>query len=176
MMSTKTLAHLKAPSISGTPQAGIALASLLHGTGLWYTVDGNTVHIVAASKLRHRHRSEITSSNTRRPLDTNAPYPDPVAPENHYGALAVATDSRPPTQGPLREVIVTAEKKSETIQTVPISVTALGTASLAGANLLRLQDYSSMVPALSVAPMAAGSGQNIAIRGITLALPLTTCR
>ncbi|HZT00656.1 MAG TPA: TonB-dependent receptor plug domain-containing protein [Steroidobacteraceae bacterium] len=167
MMSTKTLAHLKAPSISGTPRADIALASLLHGTGLWYTVDGNTVHIVPAIKLQHRRSAEITSSNTHVQINASAPQPDPATLRPDQDTLTATEDPRPPAQSPLREIIVTAEKKSEYIQTVPMSVTALGTGSLAGANLLRMQDYSSMVPALSVAPMAAGSGQNISIRGIT---------
>lgn len=78
-------------------------------------------------------------------------------------AQAGATASSSPELG---EIIVTAEKRSERLQDVPVPVATLDPAFLTGSNQLRLEDYFSSVPGLTL--QAAGSGQQqIAIRGIT---------
>ena len=66
----------------------------------------------------------------------------------------------------LGEVIVTAQKHEERLQDVPIPVTAISGQTLADNNQVRIQDFYSQVPGLSIAP---GSFTNpvIAIRGIT---------
>jgi iron complex outermembrane receptor protein len=68
--------------------------------------------------------------------------------------------------GSLEEVVVTAQKRVERLQDVPVPVTALSAESLAENNQLRLQDFFASVPALSY--NANGDGrQSIAIRGVT---------
>jgi len=67
----------------------------------------------------------------------------------------------------LEEIVVTAQKREERLQDVPIPVTAINADVLAESNQLRLQDYSSTVPGFSVAPVtAAGNEQVLTIRGI----------
>jgi len=67
------------------------------------------------------------------------------------------------------EVIVTAQKRTERLQDVPIPVTAIRSETLVDNNQLRLQDYYTRVPGLRVAPnQDQGNGApTIAIRGIT---------
>lgn len=65
----------------------------------------------------------------------------------------------------LEEIIVTAQKRQERIQDVPIPVTAIQATTLLESNQLRLQDYYTRIPGLSVTPSAYD--QTIAIRGIT---------
>jgi outer membrane receptor protein involved in Fe transport len=66
----------------------------------------------------------------------------------------------------LEEVVVTAEKRTERLQDVPVPVTAISSETLTANNEVRLQDYYASVPGLSV--NASGNGQtSIAIRGIT---------
>jgi iron complex outermembrane receptor protein len=65
----------------------------------------------------------------------------------------------------LSEIVVTAEKREERLQDVPVPVTAINADTLLENNQLRLQDYFSSVPGLSFT--TAGSGQsNLAIRGL----------
>jgi iron complex outermembrane receptor protein len=66
----------------------------------------------------------------------------------------------------LQEVIVTAQKKEERLQDVPVPVTVLNTESLADTNQVRLTDYVSSVPGLQIAP-SVGGAQALSIRGIT---------
>jgi iron complex outermembrane recepter protein len=66
----------------------------------------------------------------------------------------------------LEEVIVTAQKREERLQDVPIPVSVVDTKSLTANNLVKLTDFYSEVPGLSIAPSTMSS-QTIAIRGIT---------
>lgn len=66
----------------------------------------------------------------------------------------------------LEEIVVTAQKRSERLQDVPISVSVLDSSSLAEQQIVRLQDYFTRVPGLQVNPQSNGK-LSIAIRGIT---------
>ena len=83
------------------------------------------------------------------------------------GAASAADEVKtpPPT---VAEVIVTAQKRSERLQDVPVSVTAVTSQSLIEQNLVDLSDYYSRIPGLSY---QGGSGLNaLAIRGVTTGL------
>jgi iron complex outermembrane recepter protein len=79
------------------------------------------------------------------------------------GAAEASAADATPTLG---EVIVTAQKHEERLQDVPIPVTAISGASLAENNQVRLQDFYTAVPGLSIAP-GSFTSPVIAIRGIT---------
>jgi iron complex outermembrane receptor protein len=68
--------------------------------------------------------------------------------------------------GELREIVVTAEKKTERLQDVPIPVSVVNAQQLLSNNQVKLTDYYSQVPGLSVAPSIL-STQALAIRGIS---------
>src|SRR6266436_4965143 len=65
----------------------------------------------------------------------------------------------------LSEVIVTAQKRTERLQDVPVPVTAIDAQSLVASNQLRLQDYVSQLPGLSLSTSSSG-GESLSIRGI----------
>lgn len=69
----------------------------------------------------------------------------------------------PPT---VQEVIVTAEKREERLRDTPVPVSVLGAQSLVASHQVRLQDYFSSLPGLSLSPTVQGQ-QMLAIRGIT---------
>lgn len=70
--------------------------------------------------------------------------------------------------GFLQEVIVTAEKRAQPLQDVPMSITAVTNAALQNLGASTLADIARAVPGLSV--FSAGPGQNIInIRGISSA-------
>jgi outer membrane receptor protein involved in Fe transport len=66
----------------------------------------------------------------------------------------------------LAEVIVTAEKREERLQDVPVPVTALAAATLLEQNAVRLQDYYASVPGLSMTTSDFG-WPLLSIRGLT---------
>src|SRR5207302_6253701 len=66
----------------------------------------------------------------------------------------------------LEEVLVTAQKRTERLQDVPVPVTALSADALLDKGELRLQDYYASVPGLNFTTDSRGSAQ-LAIRGVT---------
>lgn len=89
-------------------------------------------------------------------------------------AAAQAADSsgnagQPTANAPvLQEVIVTAEKRSQNIQDVPASVTAITANELATMGATGMADYVAKVPGLVLSNVSSANGTNqISIRGIT---------
>ena len=86
------------------------------------------------------------------------------------GPAAHAEDSRERQQNAvLEEVVVTAERRSENLQDVPISITALTREDLRDLHIQSTTDLGAQVPNLDVRP--TGSGENtyvgITIRGVS---------
>jgi outer membrane receptor protein involved in Fe transport len=70
-----------------------------------------------------------------------------------------------PTSG-LEEVIVTARKKSENIQNVPVAVTALSAKTLDRYALTSVEKIAATTPELVVVRGNSGSGADISLRGV----------
>jgi iron complex outermembrane recepter protein len=72
-----------------------------------------------------------------------------------------------PNGGPaLTEIIVTAQKRNERLQDVPVPVTAISADALVNSNQLRLQDYYTRVPGLNITTDDYGTPL-VTIRGLT---------
>ena len=68
----------------------------------------------------------------------------------------------------LREIVVTAQKRSESIQSVPVAVTAFDAQALSQATVKDLRDLSGRVPGLVVDSVTTSpSTASIALRGIS---------
>ncbi len=68
----------------------------------------------------------------------------------------------------LEEIVVTAEKRKEDNQTVPVAVTAFSTAAIENTNQRDISDLSAMVPNLEIG--SSGSGPNssiVSLRGLS---------
>src|SRR5262245_57477612 len=68
----------------------------------------------------------------------------------------------------LGEVIVTAQKRSQNLQDVPISVDALGQEKMEELNVQNFKDYVQFLPSVTMAPSpGSGSGFNaVYMRGV----------
>ena len=66
----------------------------------------------------------------------------------------------------LTEIVVTAQKREERLQDVPVPVTAISAESLLESDRLQLQDYYTQVPGLTLTP-SNQSVQMLTIRGLT---------
>ncbi|MBX3702694.1 MAG: TonB-dependent receptor [Steroidobacteraceae bacterium] len=75
------------------------------------------------------------------------------------GGAASAQDSTS-----LGEIIVTAQKRAESLQDVPLAVSAVSGAKIAEAGIMKIEDLKNYVPTLFMTETAIGN--NISIRGI----------
>ena len=85
-------------------------------------------------------------------------------------AQQAAGTSSDQTSGGLEEVVVTAERRDEQLQTTPIAITALTGQALEARNLVNISDVGAYVPSTVLAPLGAGWGATMAafIRGVGL--------
>ena len=66
----------------------------------------------------------------------------------------------------VEEILVTAQKRSERLQDVPVPVSAIRADGLVSGNQLRVQDYYTRIPGFTVTPAIVGA-QTLSIRGVT---------
>jgi len=66
----------------------------------------------------------------------------------------------------LEEVVVTARKRAENLQEVPIAVTALGEDTIERAGIERADDYISLIPNVTLVDTANIGDTQVSIRGI----------
>lgn len=79
-------------------------------------------------------------------------------------APQAAADTPAATDG--TEIIVTAQKRSENLQSVPISIQAFGTQKLEQLNVASFDDYAKALPSVSFQSFGPGQTQ-LSFRGIT---------
>ena len=79
-------------------------------------------------------------------------------------AAAAGTDSAS-SSGQVEEIVVTAQKRAENIQNVPLSIVALSGAALARANVGDAVALQKLVPSLTITSTTFVSGVTIRIRG-----------
>jgi iron complex outermembrane receptor protein len=88
------------------------------------------------------------------------------------GAHGAATDAPPTNAKPanakpaIEEVIVTAQKRSEKLSRVPISITVLGKAQMDKQGVRNVKDIARLVPGLHLSTSDELGNTNISIRGI----------
>jgi outer membrane receptor protein involved in Fe transport len=88
---------------------------------------------------------------------TSGAYAQETAGEQEAAATQQAIDSE--------EIVVTATKRVENLQDVPIAITAFGTKTLEDNQVQEFADYAKMIPSLSV--QSAGPGaSNVYFRGV----------
>jgi len=85
-------------------------------------------------------------------------------------APAAQTAAPPPEAGALQEVVVTAQKRSQNIESVPIAITAFTSDSLQSKNLVDIHSLSNLTPGVNLDAGSPFSGDksvlSASIRGI----------
>jgi outer membrane receptor protein involved in Fe transport len=84
-------------------------------------------------------------------------------------APALAQDAEPQEsaqQGGLGDIIVTARKRQETAQDVPVAVTAISAEQIANRDVTSVEKITSIAPQFSVGRASNGSGAQLTLRGI----------
>ena len=80
------------------------------------------------------------------------------------GPQPVASSRRPPCRTS-DEIIVTAQKREENLQNVPISIQALGTRRLDQLNISNFNDYTKLLPSVASRPRSRAS-TTVYMRGV----------
>ena len=81
------------------------------------------------------------------------------------GGSAAAQDIQPPSTT-VDEIVVTAQKRTQNIQDVPISIIAIGGDALEAAKIERVADLKVLAPGLEVTRGTQIANQRIQIRGV----------
>ncbi len=68
--------------------------------------------------------------------------------------------------GPLEEVVVTAQKREQNLQDVPMAITALGREFLQNNEINGIEDLTKLVPSLRFTPANNSKNNSIRIRGV----------
>jgi iron complex outermembrane recepter protein len=140
---------LKTGGVNGTLSTREALERLLKGTTLIVRTDSSGAILIMASG----DRSTTTRQVTRDP-------PTTPAPRNR-----ARVEDPPESANVLQEVVVTATKRRESAQEIPISLTALTAEALEAKGAINFDEYARSVPGLSFMDTGVGR-ERIAIRGI----------
>lgn len=85
-----------------------------------------------------------------------------------------ATSSSPPSSSGLQEIVVTAQRRTQSVQDVPYNISAIDTASMQEAGATTLNALTSVVPGLTTVdegPGARGQANNLTLRGLRVNSP-----
>src|ERR1700678_1123183 len=83
---------------------------------------------------------------------------------NGWGTSALAQDSS--SQPQLTEIIVTAQKRAQNLQDVPVSVIALSAEQLQNAGVTNIKNLEILTPGLTVTSTTSENSTSVRIRGI----------
>jgi len=169
IFNTGESSRTEAPAIRGSRFADATLSELLERTGLWYRVIGKTIVVSPAGDpeydagLQPMGRldiDEIAATPAGSVADGNVDS-QPPAGAREYGVGGKAK----PADG-LQEVIVTAQKRNERQQDVPMSITAITANQLRERGATDIKDVLGSVPGLSYTSQERGQS-SYSIRGVT---------
>lgn len=163
----------RSPGVRGHLPAGSALSQLLAGTGLAFdVVDRNTVTIQSAP-AQSPHDSVTADKPLERPIRLAQQSTAPAAASPSRAGPASASNGVLSEPTSLQEITVTAQKRTENVLTVPISISAVSQAVIDQRGVKDIDDLSRLVPGVSLTlpptsttPESTG-GRIVAIRGIS---------
>jgi iron complex outermembrane recepter protein len=171
--ATESIQTLRTAGVVGHLTEEQALQRLLQGTELDFRWTGHRTltigpHVApapAASSDAAYDDGSIRSAQANSIQDTSqaASISQESPPQASGGLSSNRSEAANPN---LTEIIVTAQKRNERLQDVPVPVTVLSADALLNNNQLRLQDYFSSIPGLSLTSTGHGDA-TLSIRGLT---------
>ena len=81
-------------------------------------------------------------------------------------SMSAVTDAAAPNDTSSDDIVVTAQKRAENVQDVPISVIAIDARTLERANVTTVTDLQRLAPSLTIARAQNTTNQNVRIRGV----------
>ena len=166
----------QAPALKANLSVTDALTALLQGTGLEY-------HFVNEQTVVIRQKVSPTGASGKPLSDSHPSGADtqvakqsaqdgrPAQASQDQGQQPVAVESNASgvgsQQATLGTVIVTAEKRSEDIQQVPMSITVIDESQIENLHATQLSDISGYIPGFTVVNGGSPGQAILGIRGIT---------
>ncbi len=167
-------------AVAGELDAARALALMLEGSGYTYRfVNARTVAIYRAHAVQRVPAPVVPATATPGPDKRTTPAPTVrrgvaaflVALVSSFSALASAQDSGgaadPVASGELVEVIVSARRRDENLQDVPLSIAAITGQSLVERGLGDLSRVAAVTPGLDYFDFGGGFNSAPIIRGLS---------
>jgi iron complex outermembrane recepter protein len=157
---------MTAPAVNGQLTLKAVLNQLLSNTGLKYELVGEKVVRIAPAdsgeaptvSANYGGELRLTQADSENGGSSSA------APAERAGQ----DQQLPDAQGiHLEEILVTAQKRVERLQDVPVPVTAISGALLTRDHQLRIEDYYKRIPGLAMSLSGEGNAPAVSIRGIT---------
>ena len=102
---------------------------------------------------------------TKRPTSLRAAVATALAPLCLGFPLGAAHAQTAPAAAPLEEIVVTARKREEALQTVPLSIAAFSAETIRSAAIRNIEDIAALTPGFTMAPLFGGGAQTPVIRG-----------
>ena len=182
LFSSRLVEKLQAPEVKGRLTVDEALRRLLAGTDLRYEfVNSHTITVT--------ERTAPASPPPDPPVGGDPPGRDtaPAGPDNNVmpkgdiamphrkllarllglfvlsGSVAAQTV---PDNGPLEEIVVTATKRVESVQNVPLSISVVSQNMLQTQNVLDTSALTRLVPAVTFNQSFLAAANNFSVRGV----------
>jgi outer membrane receptor protein involved in Fe transport len=151
--------------VSGELRTDTAIRTLLAGTGLEpQYVGARSVAIVNKDAATRSQPSDARKEGDTAP----GTFRLAQAPVGGVAAVASTPNTGTADTAVLQDVVVTAQKRSERLQDVPVAVTAVSGEALEAVHATSLADYAAYIPSLQVISFLGQPGQvSLALRGIT---------
>jgi iron complex outermembrane receptor protein len=184
MVAAENVRDKNMQAVNGWLSTDQGLHVLLSGSGLApQYVDDHSIALVPAV-----HGSSASTAGESDVVASSSPVPDKSPGDEASNKRIRLAQTTPPDQGAsgtkteatsdsknnapesrLSEIVVTAQKKTERLQDVPMSITVLDPQALAEKGQNSLLDYFDSVPGLNVAANATGypGADFITIRGLS---------
>ncbi len=159
-----------APAVMGEMPSLRALAAILSRSGLTYRVTNDGTIVV----LTPKEAEKFTSAPSTAALSLAQVQTEKSKPADSYAmpsSESPAKDADSSSSKGMQEIIVTAAKRAQNIQDVPMSITAITADEIERRGLVSSQDYLRGIPGVNqVGDGGTYGGQAIVIRGVETSL------
>lgn len=170
--------------------ASIFAAALLTPAQVYAQADSGSASQAAASEGGSGLDDllgEIDTAEPVTPVESSAPANEPAssappqevspAPESAEAPLDVIPVPERPSQQEqaapppkqhfaIEEIVVTAQKRTERVQDIPVSVTVVNNEKLQDAGVQQLEDITKVAPSIQLTGSSGGKGSVITVRGV----------
>jgi iron complex outermembrane recepter protein len=152
---------LKTPAVKGQIEPSEALKALLRGSGLTFRqINDHTIAVMNAgattsSTLSSQDRAQFSAESIKGPEGISSTFgsfrmAQSVQGETSGPASATVMTQNASQEGGIQQVTVTARRRAESEQSVPLSVTAIPGKQLEEFNIESLGDLQHSVPSMSM--------------------------
>jgi iron complex outermembrane recepter protein len=170
----KAVQTLKTPAVKGQLEPMEALRQLLGGSGFTFReINDHTIAIVAPGASTSSLGTQEQSTSGTDPAAQGRVSSSGKVQLAQVGQVQAASNASTDDQEAperksryLQEVVVTAQKREENLQSVPIPVSVITPQPLLDTDQVSLQEYYTQIPGLSMSPYSQGIS-TISLRGIT---------